>query len=159
MPDRNLASVYESICDALPDRLAVVQGERRLTWREFDERAARFAAALDDLGVQPDAKVALYLYNGNEFLEAMYGTLKAEAVHVNVNYRYLEDELAYLLDNADAEVLVFHGSLAEQVAAVRDRLPTLRAVVQVDDGSPALDGALVYEDLLAEHEPMPRRER
>jgi fatty-acyl-CoA synthase len=159
MPDRNLASVYESICDALPDRLAVVQGERRLTWREFDERAARFAAALDDLGVQPDAKVALYLYNGNEFLEAMYGSLKAEAVHVNVNYRYLEDELAYLLDNADAEVLVFHGSLAEPVAAVRDRLPKLRAVVQVDDGSPALDGALAYEGLLAEHDPMPRRPR
>ena len=159
MPDWNLASVLESVGDALPDRLAIVQGERRLTWREFDERAARFAAALEALGVQPEAKVALYLYNGNEFLEAMYGSLKAEAVHVNVNYRYLEDELAYLLDNADAEVLVFHGSLGEHVAAVRDRLPRLRAVIQVDDGSPALEGALRYEDLLAAHEPAPRRPR
>ncbi len=159
MPDWNLASVFESVGNALPDRLAIVQGERRLTWREFDERAARFAAALEALGVQPDAKVALYLYNGNEFLEAMYGSLKAEAVHVNVNYRYLEDELAYLLDNADAEVLVFHGSLGEHVAAVRDRLPRLRAVIQVDDGSPAVEGALRYEDLLAAHEPAPRRPR
>jgi len=86
----------------------------------------------------------------------MYGTLKARAVHVNVNYRYLEDELAYLLENADAEVLVFHGALAQPVAAVRDRLPRLRLVVQVDDGSPLLDGAVPFEELLAAHEPAPR---
>ena len=103
--------------------------------------------------------MALYLHNGNEFLEAMYGGLKARAVHVNVNYRYLDTELGYLLDNADAEVLVFHGSLAGPVAAVRDGLPRLRAVVQVDDGSPLLDGAIDYETLLAEHDPAPRRDR
>ena len=159
MPDWNLASVWELVRDALPDRTALVQGSRRHSWRTFDERAARFGAALRDLGVQPDSKVALYLYNGNEFLEAMYGTLKARAVHVNVNYRYLEAELAYLLDNANAEVLVFHGSLAGPVAAVRDQLTDLRAVVQVDDGHPLLDGAIPYEVLLADHEPLPREER
>jgi fatty-acyl-CoA synthase len=78
---------------------------------------------------------------------------------VNVNYRYLEDELAYLLENADAEVLVFHGALAPHVDAVRDRLPALRLVVQVDDGSPALDGAVPFEQFLAAHAPAPRIER
>jgi len=159
MADWNLASVFESVCDAVPERTALVQGSSRRTWRDFDERAARFAAALGALGVEPGAKVALYLHNGNEFLEAMYGGLKARAVHVNVNYRYLETELAYLLDNSDAEVLVFHGSLAGPVAAVRDQLPGLRAVVQVDDGSPLLDGAIDYETLLAEHDPAPRQGR
>jgi acyl-CoA synthetase (AMP-forming)/AMP-acid ligase II len=159
MGNWNLATVFESVRDALPARTALVQGQRRRSWREFDDRAARFATALEALGARPDSKVALYLYNGNEYLEAMYGTLKAEAIHVNVNYRYLADELAYLLENADAEVLVFHGALAEQVAAARDRLPRLRAVVQVDDGAPPLDGALPYEELLDQHPPMPRRDR
>ena len=77
-------------------------------------------------------------------------------VHVNVNYRYLADELAYLIDNADAEIVVFHGALGEQMAAVRDRCPSVRAVVQVDDGSPELDGALRYEDLLGASTPMER---
>ncbi|HSO94519.1 MAG TPA: acyl-CoA synthetase [Acidimicrobiia bacterium] len=156
MPNWNLATVFESVCDALPDRTAIVQGERRHTWTAFDERASRFAGALAAHGVQPDSKVALYLYNSNEFMEAMYGSLKARAVHVNVNYRYLADELAYLLDNADAEVLVFHGTLAEHVAEARDRLPKLRLVVQVDDGSPLLEGAVPFETLLAAHEPAPR---
>ncbi len=155
----NLASVFEAIRDEMPDRPAIAQGARRHSWAAFDERASRFAAALAGLGVEPDAKVALYLYNGNEFLESMFGTLKARGVHVNVNYRYLEDELAYVLENADAEVLVFHGALAETVAAVRDRLPRLRAVIQVDDGNPTLGGALAYEELLAEYDPMPRVER
>jgi acyl-CoA synthetase (AMP-forming)/AMP-acid ligase II len=159
MPDWNVATVFESVCDTIPERTAIVQGARRHSWQSFDERAARFAAALGDLGVKPGSKVALYLYNSNEFLESMYGSLKARAVHVNVNYRYLEDELAYLLENSDAEVLVFHGALAEHVDAVRDRLPKLRAVVQVDDGTPTLPGAVPFEDLLARHEPAARIER
>ena len=159
MADWNLASVFEAVGDALPDKTALVQGATRRSWRELDDRAARFAAALGALGLEPDSKVALYLRNGNEFLEAMYGGLKARAVHVNVNYRYLDAELAYLLENSDAEVLVFHGSLAGPVEAVRDQLPRLKAVVQVDDGSPLLDGALDYETLLAEHDPAPRRAR
>jgi len=157
--DWNFASVWESVSDALPDRVALVQGDRRRTWQEFDDRAARLAAALRSLGLGPDSKVASYLYNSNEYLEGMYGTLKLRAVPVNVNYRYLEDELAYLLENSDAEVLLFHGSLGERVASVRERLPKLEAVVQVDDGSPHVEGALRYEELLDAHDPMERVER
>jgi len=136
-----------------------VQGEQRRTWREFDERAGRLAAALRDLGLGPDSKVAFYLYNCNEYLEALLACFKLRAVPANVNYRYTADELAYLLDNSDAETLVFHGSLGERVDAVRDPKLKVRAVVQVDDGSPLVDGALRYEDLVAAHDPMERIER
>jgi len=157
--DWNLADVWEAVADAVPDRVVLVQGDRRSTWQQFDDRAARLAAAFTALGIRPDAKVALYLFNSSEYLEVEFATFKARAVHVNVNYRYLDDELEYLIDNADAEVLVFHGELGDRVAAVRDRCPTLRAIVQVDDGSAHIEGALRYEDLIADHEPAARIER
>jgi len=153
------ANVLESVADSMTERTAIVQGDRRRTWGEFDDRAARLAGALRELGLGPDSKVASYTYNSNEYVEGLYATFKLRGVPVNVNYRYLEDELAYLLDNSDTEVVLFHGSLAEQVSAVRDRLPQLRAVVQIDDGSPHLDGALRYEELIAGTKPMERIER
>jgi fatty-acyl-CoA synthase len=157
--DWNLGTVFDSVADAIPDSTALVQDDRRRTWREFDERAARLAAAFRDLGLGPDSKVAFYLYNSNEYLETLFATFKLRAVPANVNYRYTEQELAYLLENSDAEVIMFHGSLGDRVGAVRDRAPKLRAAVQVDDGSPLLAGALRYEDLIEAHEPMERIER
>jgi 3-oxocholest-4-en-26-oate---CoA ligase len=157
--DWNLATAFESVCDALPDRIALIQGDRRVTWRSFDERAARIAAAFSAAGLKPNAKVASYLYNCNEYTEAVYGTFKMRGVPVNVNYRYLEDELVYLLDNSDAEALLFHGSLGDQVAKIRDRAPGVKLWIQVDDGSPRQVWAQEYEDLLARHDPMERIER
>ncbi len=90
------------------------------------------------------------MYNCNEYTEALYGTFKMRGVPANVNYRYLEDELVYLLDNSDAEALLFHGSLGEQVAKVRDRAPKVKLWVQVDDGSPHQEFAARYEDLIAD---------
>ena len=157
--DWNFGTVFESVADAIPDHTALVQGDRRRTWQELDERAARLAAALRDAGLRPGSKVAFYLYNSNEYLETLFACFKLRVVPANVNYRYTADELAYLLDNSDAEAVVYHGELAERVGAVRDRAPKLRAVVQVDDGSPHLDGALRYEDLIQKHDPMERIER
>ena len=71
--DWNLATAFESVCDALPDRIALIQGDRRVSWRSFDERAARVAAAFSAAGMKPGAKVASYLYNCNEYLEALMG--------------------------------------------------------------------------------------
>ena len=155
----NFGTIFESVADAIPDSPALVQDERRRTWREFDERAARLAAAFRALGVGPGSKVAFYLYNCNEYLETLFATFKLRAVPANVNYRYTADELAYLLENSDAEVVVFHGSLGDRVDAVRDSKLKVRAAVQVDDGSPLVDGALRYEDLIEAHEPMERIER
>jgi fatty-acyl-CoA synthase len=155
----NFATVWESIADAMPDGLALVQGDRRRTWREFDDRAARLANGMRAAGLGPDSKVASYLYNGNEYLEGVYASFKLRAVPANVNYRYLEDELVYLLDNSDAEALLFHGSLGDRVAKVRDRAPTVKLWVQVDDGSPRQEFAVGFEDLIDANEPMERIER
>jgi acyl-CoA synthetase (AMP-forming)/AMP-acid ligase II len=155
----NFADVFESVADAIPDKTVLIQGDVRRTWREFDDRAARLAQAFTAAGLQPNSKVASYLYNSNEYSEGVYATFKMRGVPVNVNYRYLEDELVYLLDNSDAEVLLFHGSLGDHVAKVRDRAPLVKLWIQVDDGSPHQEFAVEYEKLLAQHEPMPRIER
>ena len=88
---------------------------------EFEDRSARVAAAIDAAGIGHDDKVGLYLYNGFEYEEAQFAAFKQRAVPCNVNYRYLADELAYLLTNADAKALFFDVTLADRVAEVRDR--------------------------------------
>ena len=158
--EMHFASVWESIADVIGDETAVVHGDTRRSWSEYDERAARMAAAYVAAGLGSDSKIGLYMYNGNEYLEAQYGGFKMRGVPVNVNYRYLDEELWYLLDNSDAEALVFHSSLGDRVARVVDRLPKLKLLVEVDDGGPGqVPGALAYEAVLAGHDPMPRISR
>ena len=154
--NENFATLWESLADSMPDHEAVVSGDRRMTFAAFDDRAARLAAALGELGVGRGDTVALYLYNGPEYLELVYAAFKLRAIPVNVNYRYLDDELAYLLNDSAAKVLVFHGSLGDRVRAVRRRAPSLDACIQVDDGSPLVEGALAYEEVITGHEPAPR---
>ena len=151
------ATVWESISDAIPGAPAVTNGATTRSWHQYDDRAARVAAAYDHAGLGHDSKIGLFLYNGNEYLEAQYGAFKMRGVPVNVNYRYLDDELRYLLDNADAEALVFHTSLGDRVGRVVDRLPRLRLLIEVDDGGGHhVEGALAYDDVIARHEPMSR---
>ncbi|MEI8240695.1 MAG: AMP-binding protein [Actinomycetota bacterium] len=153
----HFATVWESIADALADHTAVVHGDRRFTWAQYDDRAARIAAAYSAAGLGPDSKIGLYLYNGNEYLEAHYGAFKMRGVPINVNYRYLDDELVYLLDNADADALVFHSSLADRVGRIASRLPRLRLLIEVDDGGAgSIPSALAYEATIAATAPMPR---
>ena len=121
-------------------------------------RSARVAAAVDAAGIGHDDKVGLYLYNGFAYEEAQFAAFKQRAVPCNVNYRYLADELAYLLTNADAKAVFFDVTLADRVAEVRDRCPDLALLVQVGGGE-LLDGAVHYDDLLSRHEPAPRIER
>ena len=118
--EMHYATIWESIADAIPEATAVVHGSTQRTWAEFDERASRVAAAFVAAGLGPDSKIGLYLYNGNEYLEAQYGGFKMRGVPVNVNYRYLDEELAYLLENSDAEAVVFHTSLGDRIERVSD---------------------------------------
>ena len=157
--ERHLATVWESVADEVGPEVAVVQGATRLTWSELDDRSARLASALLDAGVEPGTAVAQYLYNSPEYLETTFASLKVRAVPVNVNYRYLDDELLHLLDDSEARVLVFHASLGDRVARVLPRASRLRLVVEVDDGGPHVDGAVRYEELLAGHHPAARRTR
>ena len=140
----DVATAWEIVSDTVSDDTAIVQGDRRLSYREFDDSAARFASALDRVGVTLQGKVALYLYNSPEYLICQFGSFKNRSVPVNVNYRYLDDELAYLLENSDSEVLVFHSSLGDRVARVQDRMTTIKLYVEVDDGGNHLDSAMTF---------------
>jgi acyl-CoA synthetase (AMP-forming)/AMP-acid ligase II len=151
------ATLWEAIADAVPDRLAQVQGSRRFTWSELDDRAARLAGAFTAAGLGAGAKVGQLLYNCPEYMESYFAALKVRAVPFNVNYRYTAHEVGYLLANADAEALVYHASLGPVVAeAVRDA-PDLKLLVEVDDGPAAgVAGAVEYEAAVAGAEPAPR---
>ncbi len=154
----NFADIWEGIAQAMPDATAAAHGFESHSWREFEDRSARLAAALDDAGVGHDDKVALYLFNGFEYQEAQFAAFKQRAVPCNVNYRYVAAELQYLLENADAKAVFFDVSLADRIEAVRAACPELRLLVQVGGGD-LLDGAVHFEDLVASHQPAAPIER
>lgn len=157
----HFGAIWEAIADATPDAPAVVQGTRRVSWRDYETRAARLARAFLDAGLGPHAKVGMYLYNSPEYCETNFAAMKIRGIPINANYRYLDDELAYLIDNADMEALVFHSSLGDRVARVRSRMPRVKLLVEVDDGPAAdgtthVDGAVRYADIQERLAPAPR---
>jgi fatty-acyl-CoA synthase len=160
----NLAAVHEAIAAAIPERECIVWRDRRLTWADVTDRSRRLAAVLAGAGLgvhgsladcapwgSPHDHVALYLHNGNEYLEGLLGAAKARCVGVNINYRYVAEELRYVLADAGAKAIVYHGAFAATLAAVLPSLPDLRLLLQVDDGRGVglLPGAVDYEDALA----------
>ena len=152
----NLADLFEAVADAVPDRTAIVVDDRRLTFREVDERATRLAHHLAANGVKAGDHVGLYLYNGPEYVEGLFAAYKLGAVPINVNYRYVEAELKYLFDNADLVGLIHGREFVPRIAAVRGDCPKLVAFVAVEDGSgESLDpiGAVEYEAALAAASP------
>jgi len=150
----NVADLFESIVDRVPERTALVCGAQRRSYAELEERGNRLAHALAARGVGPGDHVALYMTNCAEYVEAMVACFKLRAVPVNVNFRYVEDELRYLLDDSQSVAVLHTRELAPRVAAVRGRCPRLRAVIAVEDGSGVdLAGAEPYDALLAEGSP------
>jgi len=155
----NLATAWEAIADEVGDQPAHSAAGVRSSWTEFDDRAARLAGTLTSYGLGPDSKVALFLYNGCEYPEAQYATFKVRGAPANVNYRYTGDELAYILDNADAEAIFFDHTLVDRVDAVRARCPWLKAMIQVGgDPDDVADWAISYDEALTS-DPMPRIDR
>jgi len=146
----NFATIWEIAADKVPEAPAQIQGDRTITWGEFDARADGVARTLLDAGAQHQDKVAQYLYNCPEYIESMFASFKAGLVPVNTNYRYADDELVYLWDNADAVAVVFHGAFLDRVERIRDRVPKVKTWLWVDDGSgPKPDWAVAYEDAAA----------
>src|ERR1700722_1842409 len=129
--DVSFGTIWEAIARDQPDSVAISEPGRDHTFAEFDDRAARLAAALEAAGVGPGDKVACYLYNGAAYLETVFAAFKIGAVPVNANYRYRQDELTALLADADAAALVFSGDLAANVAHAARTLPSLRLLVRV----------------------------
>ncbi|HEY8526058.1 MAG TPA: acyl-CoA synthetase [Acidimicrobiales bacterium] len=168
--DHNVAALHEAIAAAVPDRDCIVWRDRRLSWADVTDRTRRLAVVLREAGLglrgdpdpvagpgwaSPHDHVALYLHNGNEYLEGMIGAWKARCAPFNVNYRYVASELAYLLRDSRAAAVVFHGAFASTLAEVLPELSTVRLLLQVDDGSGAdlLPGARWYEEALAGADP------
>lgn len=164
----HLGHLFRTLARAYPERPALIWRDRQLTYADLDQRAARLARAFLDRGLgchkeraqlapweSGQDHIALYMYNGNEYLEAAYAAYYARAVPINVNYRYVEEELLYLFRNSQARAVVYHASFAPRLAAIRNQLPQLEFLVQVRDesGEPLLDGAVDYEELLASTPP------
>jgi acyl-CoA synthetase (AMP-forming)/AMP-acid ligase II len=154
--DLSYATLWEAISDEMGDEDAIVTGANRRTWTEYEDRASRLAKAFADAGLGRDSKIGMYLFNGNEYLESQFASMKIRGVPININYRYLDDELLYLLENSDAEALVFHTSLSDRVARVKDRAKGVRLWIEVDDGGESLPGALAYEKVISGHDPAAR---
>jgi fatty-acyl-CoA synthase len=145
----NLADLFDLVAETVPDRLALAHGPagKANSWREFGARSNAFARHLARTHV-PGDKLAIYSYNRPEFVEALAGALKARLVPVNVNYRYREDELAYLFDNSDATAVVYEAAFADRVAKIRDRLPNVREWIELADPNGAGGNAFAvsYEE-------------
>ncbi len=142
----NFADLWEAVADRFAERTALVQGDRKLTWAEVDARANGLARYLIDAGAHQQDKVALYLHNCPEYLEGAFAAFKAGLVPLNTNYRYVDEELLYLWDNADATTVIFHGTFSHRIEAIRDQLPAISNWLWVDDGSgPCPDWAVPYE--------------
>lgn len=131
----NIADLTEHAIDAVPDRVALICGDGQLTYAQLEEQANRLAHYLMDQGVQKDDKVGLYCRNRNEIVIAGLACVKAGAILVNVNFRYVEGELRYLFDNSDMVALVHERQYSDRVANVLPDTPNVKTIVVVDDGS------------------------
>ncbi|MSX32427.1 MAG: AMP-binding protein, partial [Actinobacteria bacterium] len=148
----NLADLFEAVSDAVPERTALICGDYRSTFAALDERATRLANHLASQGIGRGDHIGLYVYNGPEYVEGTFAAYKLGAVPINVNYRYVEGELAYLFDNADLKGLVFGREFAPRIANIVKDAPKLKVFVAVNDGTDediSVIGATEYEAALA----------
>jgi len=144
----NYGDIIDAVGDVVPgDRPALIHGDRVVTWSDFVARSNNLAANMLANGAKPNDKIAIYMRNRPEYLESLTAAFKARLTHVNVNYRYIDNELIYLLDNADATVCIYTAEFAPNVAHIRGQLPQVTQWIEVDDGHPGLEDALHYEDL------------
>jgi acyl-CoA synthetase (AMP-forming)/AMP-acid ligase II len=160
----NLGDIAEAVAAIVPDREAIVQGSRRITYAELAARTRRLANYLLDRGLRVTAErdslagwesgqahLALYLHNGPEYLEGMLASYQARVAPFNVNYRYVEEELRYLLSDASTRAVIFHSSFAPRLAAVHPDVGSLDVLIQVpdDSGNDLLPGAVWYDAAVA----------
>ena len=146
----NYGDILDAVDAIVPaDRLALAHGDREITWGEFRRRSNNLAAALLAGGARPGDKIGFYMRNCPEYSEAIAAAFKARLTHVNVNYRYIDHELIYLLDNSDAVAVVYAAEFAEHVRKIRGELPGVKLWIEVDDGHRGLAEAIAYDDLVS----------
>ena len=156
----NIADLFEHTVDSVADREVLVVGQQRRTYAQLEGRANQLAHHLLAQGIGPGDHVGVYGSNSVEWIEAALAAYKVRAVPVNVNFRYVEEELRYLFDNADFKAVVYDKEFAPRISAVRDSLPLLQHLIHIEDGSPAdVDadleklGSVGFEDAMASGSP------
>jgi len=166
--DFNFADMLEAVVDVVPDRTALIFEETRLTFAELEARSNQMAHHFQAAGIKYGEHVGIYAYNGVEWVESMAALYKMRAVPVNINFRYVENELRYLFDNADLKALVVQREFVPRVAAIISELPLLKHIVIAEDGSGAaidglegldgLEGVVVVDYLSARNAQSPTRD-
>jgi acyl-CoA synthetase (AMP-forming)/AMP-acid ligase II len=123
------------VADKQPLASAIESGDTVYSWREFVDAFESLGTFFHQRGLPRQSTVAAYLYNGPEYLLTFAATMAAGHVPINTNYRYGHDELAYLFDNADTRIVVFHGTFTEKIEALRHELPNIVSYLHVEDGT------------------------
>ena len=156
----DFASVWEMISDIVPDNDALICGDEVVTWKAYDEKSSKIATALSAAGLQANSKAGLYLNNSNEYLIAQNAIFKIGGIPINVNYRYVAEELIYLLDNSDSEAVFYHACYSDRIKEIASSLPNIKVWIEVSDGTEShFPDALKYEELLDSSSPMERIHR
>ena len=144
----NIADMFELVADKVPDRTALICGDQQSTFFQLERRANRLAHFLASRGVKAGDHVGLYLYNCNEYLEGMLACFKLRAVPINVNYRYVEEELSYIFQNSNMRACIHNREFVPYIASIQSAVPKLHTCVYVEDGNdsdPELIAAVEYE--------------
>ena len=156
----DFASVWEMISDIIPENDALISGTEVVSWKDYDFMSSKIATALTQAGLSANSKAGLYLNNSNEYLIAQNAIFKIGGVPINVNYRYVAEELIYLLDNSDSEAVFYHACYSSRIEEISRSLPNVKAWIEIPDGTDSnFTGALKYDELLDKCEPMERIHR
>ncbi len=148
----NLADLYEAVCDAVPDNVALASGDVRHTYADLDKRANRLAHYLQSKGIGAGDHVGLHLFNGHEFVEAILALFKIRAVGINVNYRFVGPEVRYMVENGDLRGIITQRRFLPVIGEAMEGLPPLDALVVIEDGVDAVSNqeSIEYETALAQ---------
>ena len=153
----DFASVWEMVADLVPENDALICGEDIVSWKDYDLKSSKVASALVEAGLGPNSKAGLYLNNSNEYLIGQNAIFKIGGVPINVNYRYVEEELIYLLDNSDAEAVFYHACYSSRIYEIAKSLPNIKAWIEVSDGSKSkFNQGMQFEEILQNYSPMER---
>tara|TARA_Y200000002_G_scaffold266856_1_gene221822 strand:- start:2096 stop:3712 length:1617 start_codon:yes stop_codon:yes gene_type:complete len=156
----DFASVWEMISDIIPDNQALICEDEVILWKDYDIQSSKIATALSNAGLSANSKAGLYLNNSNEYLIGQNAIFKIGGVPINVNYRYVAEELIYLLDNSDSEAVFYHACYSSRIKEIADSLPNIKVWIEVADGSEShYKDSLKFEELLESCDPMERIHR
>ena len=156
----DFASVWEMISDIVPENNALICGDEIVSWKDYDDRSSKIASALSNAGLKANSKAGLYLNNSNEYLIGQNAIFKIGGVPINVNYRYVAEELIYLLDNSDSEAVFYHACYSGRIKEISSSLPNIKAWIEIADGTQSeFEDALKFEELLESCKPMQRIDR